>query len=116
MNLTNLRQKKEALLRGLTTPARVTEVLPDGRGEFIRRDLDPVAWRKRQARDYATRVKGARRRLGMTQGEFAALLGVPCGTLRNWEQNHREPSGAAKVLIEVARISPETVKAAMTAA
>ena len=116
MNAQKLRQKKDRLLRGETTPARVTEVLSDGRGGFVRRALAPEAWRRRQAKDYAERVKRARRKLGMTQDEFAALLGVPRGTLRNWEQNHREPSGAAKVLIEVARLRPEAVKAAMHAA
>jgi putative transcriptional regulator len=111
-----LRKKKDDLIRGRVTPARVTEVLPDGRGGCNRRRLDPAAWRAQQAKDYAQRVKLARRQLGLTQDEFALLLGVPRGTLRNWEQNHREPSGAAKVLIEVARVSPEAVKAAMTAA
>jgi len=116
MNAKTLQQKKAALLRGRVTPARVTEVLPDGRGGYTRRTRDPQAWRLQQARDYAGRVRRARLQLGMTQDEFAALLGVPRGTLRNWEQNHREPSGAAKVLIEVARQSPDTVRAAMSAA
>ncbi|MSU50516.1 MAG: helix-turn-helix domain-containing protein [Opitutus sp.] len=111
-----LRKKKIALIRGRITPARVTEILPDGRGGITRRALDPATWREKQAKDYAQRVKVARRQLGLTQDQFALLLGVPRGTLRNWEQNHREPSGAAKVLIEVARVSPEAVKAAMNAA
>jgi putative transcriptional regulator len=111
-----LRKKKADLVRGRVTPARVTEVLPDGRGGFSHRAVDPADWRAKQTKNYAQRVKLARRQLGLTQDEFALLLGVPRGTLRNWEQNHREPSGAAKVLIEVARVSPEAVKMAMTAA
>ncbi|MSU22566.1 MAG: helix-turn-helix domain-containing protein [Opitutus sp.] len=115
MNPTKLRLKKERLLRGRVTPARVTEVLSDGRGGFVRRELDPAAWRRDQAADYAERVKQARRKLGMTQDTFAALLGVPRGTLRNWEQNHREPSGAAKVLITVAGHNPQAVLDAINA-
>jgi putative transcriptional regulator len=35
---------------------------------------------------------------GLSQPRFAALLPVDVGTLRNWEQGLREPSGPAKAL------------------
>lgn len=37
-------------------------------------------------------VKLERSRSGMTQEEFAALTGVPLGTLRRWEQEVSSPS------------------------
>ena len=52
----------------------------------------------------------ARNRVGMSQSEFAKLLGVSVRTLQDWEQGHREPSGAAKTLLRIASQNPEAVK------
>ena len=41
----------------------------------------------------------ARLKMGLSQVEFAKLLGVSRRTLEQWEQGRREPSGAAKTLI-----------------
>ena len=54
----------------------------------------------------------ARNSVGMSQGEFAKLLGVSVRTLQDWEQGRREPSGAAKTLLRIASQNPEAVKAA----
>jgi putative transcriptional regulator len=54
----------------------------------------------------------ARNRVGMSQTEFAKLLGVSVRTLQDWEQGRREPSGAAKTLLRIASQNPEAVKAA----
>lgn len=54
----------------------------------------------------------ARNRVGMSQDEFAKLLGVSVRTLQDWEQGRREPSGAAKTLLRIASQNPEAVKAA----
>ncbi|WP_240327725.1 DNA-binding transcriptional regulator [Dechloromonas sp. HYN0024] len=54
----------------------------------------------------------ARNRVGMSQSEFAKLLGVSVRTLQDWEQGRREPSGAAKTLLRIASHNPEAVKAA----
>ncbi len=54
----------------------------------------------------------ARNRVGMSQSEFAHLLGVSVRTLQDWEQGRREPSGAAKTLLRIASQNPDAVKAA----
>jgi putative transcriptional regulator len=50
-----------------------------------------------------------RRRLGITQAEFASRYGVPLSTLRQWEQGVAEPDRAAKVLLAVIAAAPELV-------
>jgi len=52
----------------------------------------------------------ARLKSGLTQGQFADLLGVSRRTLEQWEQGRREPSGAAKTLIRVAERHPEVLR------
>ena len=52
----------------------------------------------------------ARLKSGLTQGQFALLLGVSRRTLEQWEQGRREPSGAAKTLIRVAELHPEILR------
>jgi putative transcriptional regulator len=54
----------------------------------------------------------ARNRVGLSQSEFAKLLGVSVRTLQDWEQGRRKPSGAAKTLLRIASQNPEAVKAA----
>ena len=54
-------------------------------------------------------VRAARRKLGMTQKDFAHSFGVSLDTLRNWEQGRRRPEGPARVLLAVIERDPETV-------
>jgi putative transcriptional regulator len=58
-------------------------------------------------------VRDLRRRSCLTQLEFAARLGVPVETIRNWEQGKRAPRGPARALLAVIAHSPETVFAAL---
>ena len=57
----------------------------------------------------AAGVKAVRERFGLSQSEFAALLGINTGTLQNWEQGRRKPRGAAQILLQVAARHPEAV-------
>ena len=52
----------------------------------------------------------ARLKAGLTQAQFAALLGVSKRTLEQWEQGRREPSGAAKTLLKVVELHPEVLR------
>ena len=51
----------------------------------------------------------ARSRTGLSQQAFARVLGVSPGTLQDWEQGRREPTGAAKMLLRVAVSNPEVL-------
>jgi len=59
-------------------------------------------------------VKQVRRQLGVSQPEFAAMIGVSVATLRNWEQGRRVPEGPARALLRVASQNPGAVKRALT--
>lgn len=54
-------------------------------------------------------VRAIRRALNMTQQEFAERFGFSTGTVRNWEQGHRQPDRAARVLLTVVSQEPEAV-------
>ncbi len=60
-------------------------------------------------------IKHARDKLGMTQVEFAKMLGVSKRTLEGWEQGTKKPSGAAISLIRLAVARPEVVREVLAA-
>jgi putative transcriptional regulator len=55
-------------------------------------------------------IAEARSRLGMSQSELAALMGVSPRTLQDWEQGRRKPTGAAQTLLRVAITHPEALR------
>jgi putative transcriptional regulator len=63
----------------------------------------------------APTARDLRQRARLTQIEFAARLGVPVETIRNWEQGKRMPRGPARALLAVIAHAPETVFAALAA-
>jgi putative transcriptional regulator len=56
-----------------------------------------------------------RRKLKLTQTDFALKIGVPVATLRNWEQGRRYPTGPARVLLNALAREPKAVMAAIAA-
>jgi putative transcriptional regulator len=57
-----------------------------------------------------------RQQLGMTQQQFAELIGVPVGTLRNWEQGRVMPDPAARSLLTILSREPKAALRALRAA
>jgi putative transcriptional regulator len=53
----------------------------------------------------------AREQTGLSQSQFAMLLGVSVRTLQGWEQGRKQPSGAARTLLTIARTNPKALLA-----
>ena len=53
----------------------------------------------------------ARVRTGLSQSKFAMRLGVSVHTLQGWEQRRKQPSGAARTLLTIARTNPKALLA-----
>lgn len=90
-------------------------------GKEIIQGLEEIkAWKKGKTklRTYtvdlprAADVSTIRKELGLSQDQFAMFMGVSAATLRNWEQNRREPQGAARSLLLVAAKQPQAVREA----
>ncbi len=99
----------------LKADGRLVEILPDG----SEAPLPPVPFdsdRRIEApsiapgrppqvdAQYARRVRSQTR---LTQAEFAARIGVPIETVRNWEQGKRTPRGPAQALLRLLDQAPD---------
>ncbi|NUN67859.1 helix-turn-helix domain-containing protein (plasmid) [Pseudanabaena biceps] len=54
-------------------------------------------------------VAAIRASTGLSQGAFARSIGVARGTLLNWEQGRRRPTGPAQVLLAMIARKPSLV-------
>ena len=96
--------------------AKVTEAKQDQEVKQFQADLlqsvrDMKAGRSaRTTAVVVTRASEARSRSGLSQSEFAKLLGVSVRTLQDWEQGRREPTGAAQTLLRVAEQHPRVLR------
>lgn len=52
-------------------------------------------------------VKAVREKTGLSQSEFAQMIGVKVKTLQNWEQHRRNPTGAAAALLTIFDRAPD---------
>ncbi|MDB5973040.1 MAG: higA-2 2 [Hydrocarboniphaga sp.] len=64
----------------------------------------------------AAQVRAVRVATGLSQAQFARLIEVNVGTLRNWEQGLRTPTGPARALIKALKSKPAEVIEALRAA
>lgn len=52
-------------------------------------------------------IQELRKEVGLSQSEFALLIGVSKRTLENWEQGRRQPTGPAKALLRILKADPK---------
>ncbi len=57
-----------------------------------------------------TDVREVRKRMGLSQSQFAAKFGFPLATLQNWEQGRARPDAPTRVLLAVIARHPEAVE------
>ena len=55
-------------------------------------------------------VIAIRSKTGLSQPAFARSIGIPLGTLKNWEQGRRRPEGPARVLLALIDKRPAIVQ------
>lgn len=76
--------------------------IAEGRSEpaavFVPETIDVAAIRKSQK---------------LSQAEFAKRYGLSAGTIRDWEQNRRQPDRSAVLFLKVIQQAPETVAKAI---
>jgi putative transcriptional regulator len=110
----------------LKADGRIVEILADGTERAIAgaaaagatRTGAPDVTNARtggQGRD-AVYAKGIRARAKLTQAEFAARIGVPIETVRNWEQGKRSPRGPARALLKMIDQAPQVAFAVLNTA
>jgi putative transcriptional regulator len=52
----------------------------------------------------------ARQQTGLSQAQFAELLGVSVDTIEAWEHEREQPTGAARTLLAIARRNPKVIQ------
>jgi putative transcriptional regulator len=58
-------------------------------------------------------ARSVRKRLGISQAEFSSRYHVPIGTLRDWEQNRKQPDAPALAYLRVIAREPGVVARAL---
>ena len=64
----------------------------------------------------AADVAPIRQGMKLSQAQFADLLGLSVRTVQGWEMETREPEGAARVLLLVAKYQPKAITKAFALA
>ena len=115
----------------LKADGRIVEILPDGSERALPSPLAEIAQQMRSGRPAggflaasraaraaaadAAYARGVRARTKLTQAQFAARIGVPIETVRNWEQGKRSPRGPARSLLKVIDEAPDVAFAVLSA-
>jgi putative transcriptional regulator len=107
---TKTKAKKAAKKRVATKRPTVGERIVEGLEQA-------VAWTRENDRVRVTLVhvpdvdvRDVRRRMGLSQSQFATKFGFPPATLRNWEQGRARPDAPTRVLLAVIAKHPEAVE------
>ena len=87
--------------------------------ESVKQADEIVRGERQPSREFffdAAKVKEVRAITKLSQAKFAAVLQVDVGTLRNWEQGRRQPTGPAKALLRAIQADPANVLRALRVA
>jgi putative transcriptional regulator len=74
-------------------------------GKILKKEIQP----SRRFEIKSNEIKEIRLKHNLSQDKFADLLGISVGTLKNWEQGRRKPTGPANVLLLIAERNPEVL-------
>jgi putative transcriptional regulator len=58
-------------------------------------------------------VRAIRRKLHMSQNEFAGAFRIPLATLKNWEQRRRAPDAPAAAYLQAIARQPQAIREAL---
>jgi putative transcriptional regulator len=72
-------------------------------------DAQPITAENIHLMKPVPRSKTIRRRLSLTQEEFAERYRIPLGTLRDWEQGRTEPDQTAQTYLHLIALDPDGV-------
>lgn len=100
--MTDVRKKKNRFFEDLLASMKEMD-------EIVRGEKAP----SREFHVDADSVRAVRMATGLSQAQFARLIEVQIGTLRNWEQGRRRPTGPARALIKVLKARPQEVVKAL---
>lgn len=100
----------------LKADGRIVEILPDGSERALSNSAAPHAANGGGEAADAAYARRVRARTKLTQVEFAARIGVPIETVRNWEQGKRSPRGPARALLKVIDKAPQVAFAVLSTA
>ncbi len=77
--------------------------------ELLQAVRDIKAGKGRRLKLQVSPVAAVRHKVGVSQADFAKLLGVSVRTLQDWEQGRRQPTGAARSLLTIATLHPKVL-------
>jgi putative transcriptional regulator len=102
----------------LKADGRIVEILSDGSERPLATDPRSIATAAHNAAraEEASYARNVRGQTGLTQTAFAARIGVPVETVRNWEQGKRSPRGPARALLKVIEQAPDAAFAVLAKA
>ena len=108
-----LRAAHAAITRLAERGWAVCEINADADMASLRQDLGTLnveIRRRTPVRESLTDIAAVRARHGLSQREFADLLGIDLRTLQNWEQGRNRPDDAALSLVLMFDRAPEFVE------
>ena len=91
----------------LKADGRLVEILEDGQERKLPPQLQDVPPPASSCPQDASTARRIRSSTPLTQAEFAARIGVPIETVRNWEQGKRSPRGPARALLKLIDHAPD---------